>query len=301
MPSGKKGGDRRKGLLLAACLAMSAALVVFGGRLDSSWVTRIELGLLWPANQVRQFLEGLARDHRENETLRMQVTQLRVERLLLLRAGAEYERLRRTLGFAEPRAPVLCPARVIMVGGEPWPLSFQLSAGTNRGVKVGQAVVAPEGLVGRIVDVGPTHSTVTLLTDPNLAVASEVIPSGVRGVIRFRAEEKPGLYLTNVPLTDTVRVGESVATSGLSQLFPEGIPVGIVSRLGRDPGGLVQEIEVRPSAPLTRLREVFVVLDTARLAPWDRELEQRRAGENPVAGAPARADTTKSASKSASP
>jgi rod shape-determining protein MreC len=295
MPAGKSG-DRREIVVLVGCLAISAGLFAFGSRLDASLVTRIELGLLWPANQVRQFLESVARDHKENEALRIEVTQLRVERLLLLRAGAEYERLRRTLDFAAPRGPVLCPARVMMVAGEPWPLSFQVSAGSRRGVRVGQAVVAPEGLVGRVADVGPEHSTVTLLTDPNLAVAAEVIPSGVRGVLRFRAEEKPGLYLTNVPLTDTVRVGESVATSGLSQLFPEGVPVGTVTRLGRDPGGLIQEIEVRPAAPLTRLREVFVVLDTARLVPWDRAVHEPHAGENPVAGAPVRADTTKGTS-----
>jgi hypothetical protein len=38
--------------------------------------------------------------------------------------------------------------------------------------------------------------------------------------------------------------------------------------VGRDPNGLVQENEVRPHAPLGRLREVFVVVDVERLAPW---------------------------------
>jgi cell shape-determining protein MreC len=58
----------------------------------------------------------------------------------------------------------------------------------------------------------------------------------------------------------------------MSQRFPPGIPVGRVARVDRDPGGLVQEIEVHPTAPLTRLREVFVHVDSTRQMRW-------RAGE----------------------
>jgi rod shape-determining protein MreC len=267
MPA-SRGGDRREFLVLAVCLAVSGALFAFGGRVDPAWIARSQYALLWPANRVRDFLEEAARDHRENENLRMEVAKLRAERLLLLRAGAEYERLRRALAFAEPRGPVLRAASVWAVGGEPWPLSYQLSIGKRQGVKLGQPVVVPEGLVGRITDATRDHSTVTLLTDPTLAVACEVIPSGVRGVLRFRAEERPGLYLLDVPLTDTVRMGEEVATSGLSQFFPEGLPVGVVERVARDPDGLVQDIRVRPYARFTRLREVFIVLDSERLGPW---------------------------------
>lgn len=277
MPAARSG-DRREIAVLAGCLAVSTLLFAFGGHLDPSWVSRLELSVLWPANQMRSFLESVAFERRENDRLRLEVTRLRSERALLVRAAAETERLRRTLGFAAPRGPVLCPARVLAVVGEPWPLAFHLGAGSDRGVRVGQAVVAPEGLVGRVTQVTDHRSLAGLLTDPALAVASEVVPSGARGVVRFRAEERPGLYLLHVPLTDTVRVGEEVATSGLSQLFPEGVPVGTVSRVGRDPNGLVQEIELRPAAPLTRLREVFVVLETTRLAPWDREAAMDSAG-----------------------
>ena len=286
MPASRTG-DRREFAVLAGCLAASALLLVFGGRLDTTAMARAEAVLLWPAIQTRAFLESVFAARSQNEALRIEVTQLRAERNQLLRAGAENERLRRTLGFAAAQGPVVTPARVIAAAGEPWPIVYHLSAGTERGIRVGQAVVAPEGLVGRIASVAPGIATVALLTDPSLAVACEVVPSGVRGVARFRAEERPGLYLLHVALTDTVRTGQSVATSGLSRVVPSGIPVGTVSRVGRDPDGLVQTIEIRPAAPLARLREVFVVTDAIRLEPWTQALAESRA----ATAAPAPADT----------
>jgi cell shape-determining protein MreC len=112
-------------------------------------------------------------------------------------------------------------------------------------------------------------------------------------VVRFRAEERPALYLFHVPLTDTVRVGDVVVTSGASTLFPEGLPVGTVARLGVDPDGLLQEIEVRPAAPLTRLREVFVVIDSERLGPW--QLPSITEPHADAHGDSARADTARAA------
>jgi len=292
MPSGR-GGERREFVVLVVCLVASVLLFAFGGRLDTAWVIRVETALLWPAEETRRFFEDLTRLRGENRDLKEQVAKLGQERLLLLRAGAENERLRRTLDFAAPRAASVSPARVLAVFGEPWTLSYRISGGSRRGFRVGEAVVAPEGLIGRLSAVGPEESSVSLLSDPAVAVACQVIPGGARGIVRFRAEERPALYLFHVPLTDTVRVGDVVATSGESTLFPEGLPVGFVTRLGRDPNGLVQEIELRPAAPLTRLREVFVVIDSERLGPW----QLPSAAEHATARADsARPDTARAAS-----
>jgi rod shape-determining protein MreC len=299
MPSSSRGGERREVFVLVACLILSVLLFAFGSRFDVGWVQRAEVTLLWPAEETRRFLEDLARLRGENEDLRAEITRLRQEQALLLRAGAENERLRRTLDFAAPRAATLRPAGVLAVFGEPWALSYRISGGSARGFQPGQAVVAPEGLIGRLSSVGPEESTVALLSDPAVAVACEVIPGGARGVVRFRAEERPALYLFHVPLTDTVHVGDVVVTSGASTLFPAGLPVGFVARLGRDPDGLLQEIEVRPAAPLTRLREVFVVVDTERLGPW-----QLPPSTEVHAGAPAdsaRADSARAVAKARAP
>jgi len=164
-----------------------------------------------------------------------------------------------------------------------------LGAGNGAGLKVGQAVLSPEGLVGRITRVDAATSTAAILSDPNTPVACEVVGSGVRGVLKFRFGTDPGLYLTAVPLTDTVRIGDRIATAATSVLYPAGIPVGRVVRVGREESGLLSEIRIEPFAPLTRLREVLVATGTAEATWWPRPV----APDTAAAGA--RADSAAAA------
>jgi rod shape-determining protein MreC len=245
-------------------LILSGLLFAFGHAPGGRLLARAELALLWPADWARGFIEGVVAERRENERLKRDIVQLRQQYLRLLQVRGDSARARRTAALGEAHGETLQPARVLGTAGEPWPLVYHLSAGADDGVLVGQPVIAPEGLVGRIDAVDAHTSSAALVTDPLIAVACEVLPGGARGVLRFRLGALPGLYLEHVPLTDTVSVGATVITSGMSQRFPPGIRVGFVARVDRDPGGLVQEIEVHPAAPLTRLREVFVHVDSTR-------------------------------------
>jgi rod shape-determining protein MreC len=148
---------------------------------------------------------------------------------------------------------------VLALAGEPVPTSATLSAGSLQGVKVGDAVVTSDGLVGRIGEVYAGLSRVILLTDPNSAVACEVESTGVQGVLRFLTSPRPQLMLIGVPMADTVCVGQLVLTSGLSLRYPRGLPVGRIQRLARDLNGLTQEIEIAPAARRSRLRHAYVV------------------------------------------
>ena len=113
-------------------------------------------------------------------------------------------------------------------------------------------------MIGRVTEAWPNLSRATLITDPNQAVACEVETTGVNGILRFVPAPRPRLLLSAVAISDTVRVGELVVTSDLSLRFPRGVPVGRVSRIARDPTGLMQEIEIAPAARLGRLRHAFV-------------------------------------------
>ncbi|MEQ1834323.1 MAG: rod shape-determining protein MreC, partial [Candidatus Eisenbacteria bacterium] len=86
----------------------------------------------------------------------------------------------------------------------------------------------------------------------------EVESTGVHGILKFVAAPRPRLLLSAVAIADTVRVGELVVTSDLSLRFPRGVPVGTVARIDRDATGLMQEIEIAPSARLARLRHAFI-------------------------------------------
>ena len=269
----QRGSDRVEVAVLVSCLLASIFLFAFARTEAGRVVAQIEMALLWPADAVRAFVEGVVSERGENERLKAEIAILRTREIQLQRALGDSAAQRRNRAFLVAGTEALTAARVLGTAGEPWPLLYHLSVGERDGIRKGQPVLAPEGLVGRVEVTDGRTSSAALITDPLLAVASEVVPGGARGVVRFVIRGRPGLYLQHVPLTDTVRVGDQVATSGMSSRFPPGIPVGTVKRVGRDPGGLVQEIELEPSAPLGKLREVFVFTDTTsrELALWQRE------------------------------
>lgn len=262
--------DRRATAALVAVELLCAILLVLGNRLPVTALTGVTTALLAPANGILRWVESVAAARSEATRLRSEIASLRMEQGRLVDSQLENRRLRALLGFAERGRPVLRPVQVVGVAGEPWPIAFHLGAGSGEGLLVGQAVLSPEGLVGRITRVDAATSTAAILSDPNAPVACEVVGSGVRGVLKFRFGREPGLFLTAVPLSDTVRVGDRIATAATSVVYPAGIPVGRVVQVGREESGLLSEIRIEPLAPITRLREVLVATGTADSTWWPR-------------------------------
>jgi rod shape-determining protein MreC len=250
--------DRRGSLLLGVCATLSLLLLVVGDRLPTAALRGAGAFLFSPLDRVVLVADRLAASWRENQSLHMRLAQLEVENERLRSAGVENRVLRQQLDLPPPSPMALRPVEVLALAGEPVPTSATLSAGVRAHVKVGDAVLTRDGLLGRVSESYVHQSRVTLLTDPGMAVACEIESTSVLGILHFFAAPRPRLLLTGVPASDTVRVGERVITSGLSRRFPRAIPVGVVSRVGSDPSGLTQEIEVEPDVRLSRLRHAFV-------------------------------------------
>src|SRR5574337_611278 len=120
------------------------------------------------------------------------------------------------------------------------------------------AVVTPEGLVGRVVDVTPLASRVQLITDPESAVGVLVQRSRAIGVAA--GSQGGAIQIKYLPLTADVADGDRIITSGMGGVFPKGLPVGRVARSSRPANGaLFQLIEAQPYADFSRLEEVMVL------------------------------------------
>ena len=251
--------ERRSGVLLGLYATLALLLLLTGDRIPQAGLRGAGAWLFAPFDRLVLVADRVGVAWRENERLQERITRLELEAVRLRQAGVENLRLRDSLGLPAYRALMLRPAEVLALAGDPVPTSATLNAGASQGVKVGDAVVTSEGLVGRVGEVYAGLSRVILLTDPNAAVACEVESTGVQGVLRFFTSPRPQLLLTGVPMADTVRLGQLVLTSGLSLRYPSGLPVGRVERLARDVSGLTHEIEIAPAARLSRLHHAYVV------------------------------------------
>jgi rod shape-determining protein MreC len=251
--------ERRSSVLLGLYAALSLVMLLVGERLPQETLRGVGAWVFAPLDRVVLSLDRAAAAWRDNRQLHQRIADLEIENARLRIAGVENQQLREQLGLRVAHGYALKPVEVLALSGEPVPAAATLSAGSRQGLHEGDAVVTRDGLLGRIGECYPGLSRAVLLTDLNSAVACEVESTGVLGVLRFSPAPHPRLVLTGVPLSDTVRVGERVVTSGLSRRYPRGLPVGRVASVGRDPSGLVQDIEVEAAARLSSMRHAFVI------------------------------------------
>lgn len=141
--------------------------------------------------------------------------------------GTENETLRHLLKVVPGPTVSFIAARVIAVTEGPFIRSALLNAGSRDGVRKGQAVVAGEGLVGRVERVGRRSSSILLLTDLSSKVPVVIIPSHNRALL---VSNKGKLQLIYKMGEGTIAPGDRVVTAEEAHVFPPDLPVGIVIR-----------------------------------------------------------------------
>ena len=194
--------------------------------------------------------------HAENQRLKRELGELQVQ-AQQQRATAERARqLERLLGFRKELQIETIPARVIGAGAD---LDFRIltiDIGTSSGVAANMAVIAPTGVVGRIVTPTPHAAKVHLLMDRNAAAGALVERSRAQGVVLGAGEAL--LRMNYVAGTADVRAGDTVVTSGIDGIYPKGFVIGKVERV--DGGNaMYKTIRVRPAVDFNGLEEVLVV------------------------------------------
>jgi rod shape-determining protein MreC len=251
--------ERRSGALLALYAVLASLLLLTGERIPTAGLRGIGAVMFAPLDRLVLTVDRMAAAWRENQRLHQRIAELLIENQRLRVGGIENQRLRQQLSLPPVRGVAVRPVEILALSGEGIPTSATVSGGTQQGIHDGDAVVTDDGLLGRIGESYGGVARVVLLTDPNSAAACEIESTGVLGVLRFTLMPRPRLVLTNVPLTDTVHVGQRVLTSGLSQRYPRGLPVGRVVRVAPDASRLTLDVAVGPAVRLSRLRHAFVI------------------------------------------
>lgn len=191
---------------------------------------------------------------RENQTLRLEASQGRI-------ALEENIRLRQQM-LARPEGPWKWQlARVVGRDPTTWWRTVQIDYGARRGAQLNQAVVTPQGLVGRISFVGEHFSRVALLGDADCQVTAIIQETRDFGVIKGpQATLQAGiLEWTALRSSPDVMAGQTVMTSGEGGVFPKGLVVGQILDTRSVQAGLYTVARVRLAVDLGRLEEVWVL------------------------------------------
>ncbi len=131
-----------------------------------------------------------------------------------------------------------------------------INAGSLQGIRKDDAVITPQGIVGRVWATTPFTSEVELITNDSAAAGAMLEDSRLQGVTQ--GDGSVTLKWNFIPNYESVEVGDIVYTSGTDRLYPKGFPIGRVVR-SRKGGTGYRDIQVEPFVDYLRHEEIMVV------------------------------------------
>ncbi len=213
------------------------------------------IGHLW------QNYFDLRRVRQQNKDLQATVDRLRLEQAEILEDVRQGQRLQALNGFQEKYLYATLPAQVLGTSGSDQSRLFTIDKGKDDGLKRDMAVITPDGIVGKVREVFGHSAQVLEINDQSSGAGVILLNERIRGILRGNAAGQP--QIVGILSDNRIQPGEKVLTAGGDQIFPRGLPVGVVQKVVRDPDrdGFIFVI-VKPAAQLDRLDEVLVITST---------------------------------------
>jgi rod shape-determining protein MreC len=259
-------------LAVASLLILAAFVMIFYGMKQTSetgFMRKLVLEAAWPLESVKNrslkavrenwnrylFLIGLEEENRrlkkKNDLLANQLAQYQEGYLEALR-------LRKMLNIREQ--PDTAPVIAEVIGQEQSSVfkSILINKGTAHGLMVGFPVMNDQGIIGRITECSWHVSRVMLIVDKSSNVSAFLQGGRTQGVLQGNGAA--ACRLKYIPVTEEVRIGDAVISSGLGGIFPKGILLGSVAAIDKRNGGLFQRIDVQPSVDFSKLEEIVVLI-----------------------------------------
>lgn len=193
----------------------------------------------------------------ENETLRAELAQANEELVTAREQASLAKRLTDLLLIQPPPQWSREGALVIAhrLGPNAALETFVINKGSRHGVEVNTPVVSPEGVVGRVLRNSMNAATVIMITDPNSKIPVVSQKTRTQGILVGRGPGLP-LSLQYVSLSAPVEVGETLVTTGLEGIFPEGLPIARITGVTREGASLFLNVTGLPLYDARRMEEV---------------------------------------------
>ena len=195
----------------------------------------------------------------ENQILREKnlVLSLQVESMLNLQN--ENNALMEMLDFKKNKKFIIQSAKVVNKGIQPNLLSIIIDRGTIDGLKNDLPVLTPKGVVGKTIETSKNNSIVQLISDANFRLSTRILPSGATGILRFI--DGKTAEIREVQKNVDVNIGDKVVTSGFSNIYPAGLPVGTVKGVYQDRGSFQKVVSITLPNDLNAFQHVFIIAE----------------------------------------
>jgi len=187
----------------------------------------------------------------ENVTLKNQNLQLLQWQSMAKHMEAENQSLKRLMNAVPSRKSSYITAHMVSDISGPYAKSALLGGGKDHGIKIDQAVINEDGLIGRVIEAGNTSARVLLLADINSRVPVMAERTRQKTILAGNNSGLPALsYLSG---NNDLVIGDRIVTSGDGGIFPAGIPVGVVASVSGS------TVVVQPYADVSRIEYVSAI------------------------------------------
>ena len=196
----------------------------------------------------------------ENENLKKENMKLKIEKVKEQEIYEENERLLKLLEMKENSIYKgdLKFARVSFSDINNLNNKIFIDLGSKDGIKIDMITVYGDYLVGKIIAVHDSYSEVELITNPNCIISTKTMGE-VLGIARGSDEEDGLLYFQPSIVEDNLKGGDEIITSGISDIYPEGIKVGKIEQIDEKENYGYKRVTLKPGFESKDLREVIVI------------------------------------------
>ena len=200
----------------------------------------------------------------ENKELKSKVDDLTEENNQLRQDTYELSRLRELYQLDEKYTGYTkVGARIIEVTADNWSKAFKVDKGSDDGIKKDMNVIAGGGLVGIVTEVGKNYSIIKTIIEDNNSVSGMLIDTNETCIVEGDIEQSDSglVKLTHFKSDMTVRDGDKIVTSNISDKYLQGILIGYAKDVTPDSNNLTQSGYLVPAVDFNNLQEVLIITE----------------------------------------
>ena len=198
----------------------------------------------------------------ENEKLKNQIAELMEENRRLAMYEEENAQLSSLLKIAQ-RYPDYESVGAKIIAKDPgvWYDGFTIDKGTSSDISANMVLIAPEGLVGKVLESGVTFSKAQSILDSRSSVPAMSVRTGDLGVVKgdYSLSNDGLCKMEYIDGNAEIMVGDEIVTSHLSDIYPEGLAIGKVLEIETDTNGLTKYAVIEPYVDLKHLDTILVI------------------------------------------
>lgn len=254
-----KVGEAKDYIIAAFLILLSVSIAVSrnqGGMNSVRQLSAVTVSILQsPLANIRVYRQAL----KTNTYLQRQNILLQDELSKLRAIEQENLALRELLAFRDSSEFKLIPT--LIIGKELTGInkSLTINSGRSDGVMEGMPLVTSDGLLGKVIVISSDYAQILPYNNSLFRVSGLIQESQAPGIVSWNGESLTEMVIDFIPQTIPVQEGYTVVTSGFSNEFPAGIPIGSVIRTEIEEGKETQRIFLKPFASLEQASQGFII------------------------------------------